>query len=56
VLWSRAKQKIFSWRRSRSSAFLAPDEETFANAQLWKNLLRYTCTVPLWQASTVGMK
>ncbi len=24
------------------------DEETFVNTQLWKNLLRETCTVPLW--------
>jgi hypothetical protein len=25
------------------------DEETFQNAQLWKNLLRHTCTEKLWE-------
>jgi hypothetical protein len=33
--------------RSVFNVFSA-DEETFANAQIWKNLLRHTCTVPLW--------
>ena len=27
---------------------------TFANAQLWKGLLRHTCTVPLWQGERAG--
>jgi hypothetical protein len=30
------------------------DEETFANAQIWKNLLRRTCTVPLWVGKRDG--
>ena len=29
--------------------FFSADEETFANSQLWKNLLRRTCTTLLWQ-------
>ena len=29
-------------------SLLCPDEELFTNAQLWKDLLRHTCTVPLW--------
>ena len=27
----------------------SPDEETFVNAQLWKNLLVATCTAKLWE-------
>ena len=34
--------------------FFSPDEETFANALLWKNLLRRTCTVRLWQGTIEG--
>jgi len=30
------------------------DEETFANSQLWKNLLRRTCTAPLWTGDRAG--
>ena len=29
-------------------------EETFANARLWKNLLRRTCTVSLWTGEREG--
>jgi hypothetical protein len=32
------------------------DEETFANSQLWKNLLRRTCTVPLWSGERGGRR
>ena len=31
-----------------------PDEETFAKAQLWKNLLRHTCTELLWEGECGG--
>jgi hypothetical protein len=31
------------------------DETTFANAQLWKNLLRRTCTVKLWDGERDGV-
>jgi len=30
------------------------DEETFAHAQMWKNLLRQTCTVKLWAGEREG--
>jgi hypothetical protein len=33
----------------------SPDEETFANARLWKNLLRRTCTVSLWTGEREGV-
>jgi hypothetical protein len=32
----------------------SPDEETFANARLWKDLLRRTCTIPLWSGVRDG--
>jgi hypothetical protein len=32
------------------------DEETFTNSQLWKNLLRHTCTVPLWSGDRSGRR
>ena len=31
------------------------DEATFANAQIWKNLLRRTCTTQLWQGTSQGI-
>jgi hypothetical protein len=34
----------------------SPDEETFANARLWKNLLRRTCTVSLWMGEREGVR
>jgi hypothetical protein len=51
VALSRAKLKmILVASRSVFNLFSA-DEETFANVQLWKSLLRTTCTVPLWEGS-----
>jgi hypothetical protein len=38
--------------RSIFSLF-SPDEETFANSLLWKNLLR-TCSTLLWQGERAG--
>jgi hypothetical protein len=32
-----------------------PDEETFANALLWKNLLLRTCTTLLWEGDRDGV-
>jgi len=31
------------------------DEEIFQNAQIWKNLLRRACTVPLWSGERDGI-
>jgi len=56
VALSRAKRKmILVASRSVFSLFSA-DDETFANAQLWKNLLRRTCTVKLWEGQRDGHK
>jgi hypothetical protein len=54
VALSRAKQKlILVAARSIFSLFTA-DEEAFVNSQLWKNLLRRTCTVELWRGERNG--
>jgi hypothetical protein len=39
--------------RSIFSLF-SPDEEVFANAQLWENLLLRTCTTLLWKGERAG--
>ena len=49
VALSRAKEKmVLVASRSVFEGFSA-DEDTFQNAQLWKNLLRRTCTKLLWE-------
>jgi superfamily I DNA and/or RNA helicase len=54
VALSRAKRKmILVASRSVFNLFSA-DEETFGNAQLWKNLLRFTCTELLWEGEREG--
>lgn len=55
VALSRAKRKmVLVAARSVFEVFSA-DEETFENAQLWKNLLRRTCTVSLWSGERDGI-
>jgi hypothetical protein len=54
VALSRAKQKLILVAARSVFELFSADEETFANAQLWKNLLRRTCTVPLWQGERHG--
>jgi hypothetical protein len=41
---------VLAASRSVFSLF-SPDEEAFTNAGLWKNLLRRTCTVKLWEGT-----
>lgn len=41
--------------RSIFSLF-SPDEETFSNALMWKNLLLRTCTKMLWEGERGGKK
>jgi hypothetical protein len=54
VALSRARRKmILVASRSIFSLFSA-DEETFAHAQLWKSLLRHTCTEKLWEGEREG--
>ncbi len=56
VALSRAKRKmVLVAARSVFEVFSA-DEETFANAQLWKNLLRRTCTLALWEGERDGRR
>jgi hypothetical protein len=55
VAMSRAKQKLVLVASRTVFSLFSPDEETFANSQLWKNLLRRTCTAPLWQGDRDGV-
>ena len=41
--------------RSIFSLF-SPDEETFTNALMWKNLLLRTCSTLLWEGERVGKR
>jgi hypothetical protein len=36
--------------------YFSSDEEQFANSQIWKNLLRRTCTEKLWEGEVEGHK
>lgn len=54
VAVSRAKDKMILVASRSVFDLFSPDEETFANAQLWKDLLHRTCTVPLWRGEFVG--
>lgn len=54
VALSRAKQKMILVASQTVFDVFSPDEETFANAQLWKNLLRHTCTEQLWSGERDG--
>lgn len=49
VALSRAKQKMILVASRSIFSLFSPDEETFANALLWKNLLLRTCTALLWE-------
>ncbi len=49
VALSRAKRKMILVASQSVFGLFSADAETFANAQLWKNLLRRTCTVKLWE-------
>src|SRR5215213_8449604 len=51
VALSRAKRKMVLVASRSIFSLFSPDEETFANSLLWKNLLLRTCTTPLWEAS-----
>ena len=54
VALSRAKEKMVLVASRSVFELFSADEETFAHAQLWKNLLRHTCTVPLWAGERDG--
>lgn len=54
VALSRAKRKMILVASRSVFSLFSPGEATFANAQMWKNLLRKTCTVSLWQGQFEG--
>jgi hypothetical protein len=54
VALSRAKQKMVLVAAQSVFTLFSADETVFANAQLWKNLLRRTCTVKLWEGARDG--
>lgn len=54
VALSRARRKMVLVAAQSVFALFSTDEEAFANAQLWKHLLRRTCTVTLWQGERDG--
>jgi hypothetical protein len=54
VAVSRAKRKMILVASRSIFSLFSPDEETFANALLWKNLLR-TCCTRLWSGERGGL-
>ena len=54
VALSRAKRKMILVASRSVFSLFSPNEETFAHAQLWKNLLRRTCTEQLWSGQRHG--
>jgi hypothetical protein len=48
VALSRAKKKLILVASQSIFEVFSPDERVFENAQMWKNLLRRTCTDILW--------
>ena len=54
VAISRAKRKLVLVASRSVFEVFSADEETFANAQLWKNLLRHTCTERVWSGQRHG--
>jgi hypothetical protein len=54
VAISRAKEKLVLVASRSVFSLFSPDEDAFANAQLWKSLLRHTCTTLLWEGAQHG--
>jgi hypothetical protein len=48
VALSRAKRKLVLVASRSVFSLFSPNEDAFAHSQLWKNLLRRTCTRRLW--------
>ncbi|OWK35714.1 Superfamily I DNA and RNA helicases and helicase subunits-like [Fimbriiglobus ruber] len=55
VAVSRAKQKMILVASRNVFSLFSPDDETFTNALLWKNLLTRTCVNPFWSGSRDGI-
>ena len=45
-----------TWRKAICCSLFSPDEEIFANALMWKNLLLRTCTALLWEGQRDGRR
>ena len=56
VALSRAKRKMVLVASRSIFSLFSPDEETFANSLLWKNLLLRTCTTLLWKGEREGKR
>jgi hypothetical protein len=56
VALSRAKRKMVLVASRSVFSLFSPDEDVFANAQLWKNLLKRTCTAKLWEGERQGWR
>jgi superfamily I DNA and/or RNA helicase len=56
VALSRAKQKMILVASRSIVSLFSPDEETFANALMWKNLLLRTCSTLLWEGDRSGKR
>jgi hypothetical protein len=54
VALSRAKRKMILVASRSIFSLFSPDEETFVNSLLWKNLLLRTCTALLWEGERAG--
>jgi hypothetical protein len=54
VAISRAQRKLVLVGSRSIFDLFATDEDVFASAQLWKNLLEETCTVLLWEGERAG--
>jgi hypothetical protein len=56
VALSRAKHKMVLVASKSVFSIFSADEETFEHSQLWKNLLRRTCTEKLWEGERDGKR
>jgi hypothetical protein len=56
VAVSRAKRKMILVASRTIFSLFSPDEETFSNSLLWKNLLLRTCSTLLWEGERAGKR
>jgi superfamily I DNA and/or RNA helicase len=56
VAVSRAKRKMILVASRSIFSLFSPDEETFTNTLLWKNLLLRTCPMLLWEGERAGKR
>jgi hypothetical protein len=56
VALSRAKHKMILVASRSIFSLFSPDEETYTNSLLWKNLLLRTCTALLWEGERDGKR